>query len=171
MPKLFCNCRWLTPPHFFLNCTVPDRIDSQEQWLLGWLGSSIAFPSTSHLRNEQIQQAVPTVCGSEHNARNHQGSAFYIYKSMFGVRQALYLHHLRQMPHDISTGTLESESHKQTWRMFTKQSYGEQRSDLHAPVLQRLVLYTIDQTVVQSGLEGGGPCISNMTLFCSYKCV
>lgn len=106
-----------------------------------WQGSSVTLPSISHHKNEQTQQAV-----SEHNAGTTRDQHFTSV-SINSELGRLCLHHLRQMPHGINTGTLAdcqmSQSHtNKPWGRFTKQSYGEQRWGLHVSTLPRCVYNT-----------------------------
>lgn len=79
------------------------------------LGSWVTFPSISHLRNKQTQQAALAECRSEHNAGTTRDQHFTSV-SINSKLGELCLHHLRQMPHGINTSTLAdcemSQSHR-----------------------------------------------------------
>lgn len=104
--------------HFLTNasCSLQFKhsITRQERWLSEWLGSWVTLPSISHLRKKQTQQAVLTECGSEHNAGTTRDQHFTSVSINLELGK-LCLHHLRQMPHGINTGTLAdcqmSQSH------------------------------------------------------------
>lgn len=95
--------------HFLTNasCSLQFKhsVTKQERWLSERLVSWVTVPSISHLRNKQTQQAALTERGSEHNAGTTRDQHFTSVSLNLELGK-LCLHHLRQMPHGINTGTL-----------------------------------------------------------------